>query len=215
MCLWAPDAPESPAKDLGFADTQKPACAICPSHSACLANLLLLQVTTSSLEYQISTDQLVRLQNNPGNCFIPLSRYSWAAPEALPPCLLPSSFCPVPWCHLAQCSAGCSDGVIRPLAINPTGRGSPWLFPAFPSSQLSVITQQITAACDFPTSQPCVRSLLPSALSSWPLPAQCPGPAGTAPWEDGWVMQKMVKKELFSLFALPSLYHWQCTEFQA
>lgn len=131
MCLWAPHAPESPAKELGFADTQMPACAICPSHSACLANPLPLQITTSSLEYPISTEQLVTLHNNPGNCFVPQSRYCWAVLGALPPFAQQFLSSPaMPWCHLAHCSA--CDGVISPLSINPTGSSSPWLFPAFP-----------------------------------------------------------------------------------
>lgn len=133
MCLWAPHAPESPAKELGFADTQMPACAICPSHSACLANLLLLQITTSSLEYQISTHRLVRLQSNPENCFFSTEQVllgSPGSPPSLPFAQQLLSSPAVPWCHLAHCSA--CDGVISPLSIHPTGSGSPWLFPAFP-----------------------------------------------------------------------------------
>lgn len=133
-------------------------------------------MTTSSLEYQISTDQFFRLQNNPGKCFVPPSRYSWAALGALPPCLLPSSPCPALPCpaatrHIALWAA--CDGVISPLSMNPTGSALPGSSQSFPGSQLCVITQQIKAACGFPPalsfvppgSQPCVRSLLPSVLS--------------------------------------------------
>lgn len=133
-------------------------------------------MTTSSLEYQISTDQFVRLQNNPGKCFVPPSRYSWAALGALPPCLLPSSPCPALPCpaatwHIALWAA--CDGVISPLSMNPTGSGSPWLFPVFP--RLPALRYHsadkgslgLPPALSFvpPGSQPCVRSLLSSVLS--------------------------------------------------
>lgn len=184
-------------------------------------------MTTSSLEYQISTDQFVRLQNNPGKCFVPPSRYSWAALGALPPCLLPSSPCPALPCpaatwHIALWAA--CDGVISPLSMNPTGSGSPWLFPVFP--RLPALRYHSADKGSLwlpPGSQLCATWLPalckePPAFSPVPpghLPAPCPAPAGTAPWEDGWVMLKVAKNELFFLLALPSLYNWQCTEIQA
>lgn len=86
-----------------------------------------------------------------------------AAPVPLP--------CPAATWHIALWAA--CDGVISPLSMNPTGSGSPWLFPVFP--RLPALRYHsadkgslgLPPALSFvpPGSQPCVRSPLPSVLS--------------------------------------------------
>lgn len=118
--------------ELRLADTQTLACAICPSHSACLSNLLplVLQVAPSSLWYQISRVQFLRLQNNlekhsvlfhrahtpgqPAHC-------SWGSPPALPLAWQLLYSPAVPWSPWQGALSAAQDGVTIPLcSVNKT-----------------------------------------------------------------------------------------------
>lgn len=112
--------------------------------------------------------------------FFPQSSYSWAALAALPPCLLPSSSCPALPCPGATWHIALPVMVLSALCpYTPQAVALPGSSQLFPGSQLSIITQQIKAACDFPSSQLLCATWLP-ALSKKPPAFLQSCPPGTS-----------------------------------